>query len=390
MSLVELIDALTPLGVECSCILRDQGEMTDLLRDRNVETSIVPFKTWVHAQKGIFGRVLKLSPHRQVSGARRLRSAIKRSGCDLVYTNSVTVGASAMAAKLAGIPHVWHLREFGYEDYRLSFDLGQRFSSLLMRRLATACIANSKAVAQAYRKELGETPMYVVYNAADVPKVLDDPSASKVWRNPSAIRCILLGKYMSGKGQEDAVNAMRTLREMNVPAELLLVGETLDRDYRHRIESIVSRDGMTDRVRIMDHCSAPAPLMKSADIVLMCSRSEAFGRVTVEGMKMGKPVIGTRSGGTPEIIEHGVTGFLYDPGDCRTLAVQIAELQKNEALRTRIGQNANTTARARFNKRNYGLDILSVLQDVLANSGHRESQQEANGAVANVTKSVAA
>jgi glycosyltransferase involved in cell wall biosynthesis len=315
---------------------------------------------------------------------------MKRSGCDLVYTNSITVGAGAMAAKLAGIPHVWHLREFGYADYRLSFDLGQRVSSFLMRRLASACIANSKAVAKAYTDALGETPLHVVYNAADVPAVLDDRSARAAWRNPNAIRCLLLGKYISGKGQEDAVNAMRSLREMKVPAELLLVGETLDQEYRRHIESLVKRFDLSDHVRIMDHCRAPAPLMKSSDVVLMCSRSEAFGRVTVEGMKFGKPVIGTSSGGTPEIIDDGVTGYLYEPGDYHALAARIAELQSNKALRTRIGRDANASARARFNKQKYGIDILTVLRDVLAMNGPCEGQATANHAVEEALKSVAA
>lgn len=365
LSLMELIDALSPLGINCTCIVRGYGEIVDLLADRGVETMVVPFKRWVHIPRSSFQRVLKMMPHRQVAGAIRLASAIKRTGCDVVYTNSVTAGAGAMAAKLAGKPHIWHLREFGQEDFQLSYDWGLKFSRRLINRLSSACIANSMAVADAYRDDLAGTPLSVVYNAVEVPTLNDDDIASSAWwRNPDALHCILLGKYMPGKGQEDAVRAMKKLREINVPAELLLAGETVDKQYQQYIEQLIKRHDLTDRVRMLGHTRKPAPMMNSADVVLMCSRREAFGRVTVEGMKLGKPVIGTRSGGTPEIIDEGVTGYLYDAGDHEGLAAKIARLE-NKALRSEMGSVARARARARFSREKYGADVATVIQSVL-------------------------
>jgi hypothetical protein len=79
LSLIELIDALLPLGVECSCLVRSHGSMSDLLADRGVETIVVPFKPWVHAPKSFLGRVCEMLPHRHVAGTVRLVSTIKRS-----------------------------------------------------------------------------------------------------------------------------------------------------------------------------------------------------------------------------------------------------------------------------------------------------------------------
>ena len=106
--------------------------------------------------------------------------------------------------------------------------------------------------------------------------------------------------------------------------------------------------------------------MNTADVVLMCSRREAFGRVTVEGMKLGKPVIGTRSGGTPEIVQDTETGFLYAPGDAQELAARIGELYANRAVRDSMGAKACLCARKRFNQQVYGKEVENILQRVVS------------------------
>lgn len=372
LSLIELIDSLQPYGFDCSCIVRENGAIVDLLADRGVEPIVVPFKPWVHTRSSFFKRLGKVLPHRQIASTVRLASAIKRSGCDLVYTNSVAVGAAAMAAKIAGKPHIWHLREFGHDDYQLAYDLGEKLSTFLMRNLSSAFIANSEAISQAYGKHLGNAETHVVYNAVELPRTVDIGQAKDAagqWRHEGAVRCILLGKFLRGKGQEDAVRAMVQLRRMNVPVELLLVGETLDNSYFNQISDLIERHDLADRIRVLGHSDAPIPLMNSADIVLMCSRREAFGRVTVEGMKLGKPVIATNSGGTTEIIEDGLTGLLYEPGDSRDLAQKIAHLYQNNAERRQMGLAARCSAFARFNQAEYGARIASVLRQKLIAEG---------------------
>ena len=313
-------------------------------------------------------------PHRQIAGTARLVSAIKRTGCDLVYTNSVAAGAAAMAAKIAGKPHVWHLREFGQDDYELAYDLGRTLSDFLMRKLSITFIANSTAVANAYRERLGQAPINVIYNAVELiesPESRLAAEADAQWRQQGAIRCILVGKILQGKGQVDAVWAVLHLLHMKIPTELLIVGGTLDRSYLKRIKGLIKDHNLTDRVRILGHTDNPIALMNSADLVLVCSRREAFGRVTVEGMKLGKPVIGTRTGGTTEIIDEGRTGLLYEPGDAQDLARKIAYLHDHKIHRDQMGLAAHACAHARFNLEDYGTNIAAVIHQIVG--GQKES-----------------
>jgi glycosyltransferase involved in cell wall biosynthesis len=371
LSLLELIDALLQRGVQCTCILPDRGALNDLFASRGVETIIVPFKQWVHTGETFFRRARRMLPLRHIPATFRLVSAIRRSGCDVVYTNTIAVGVGAVAATIAGKPHIWHIREFGYDDHKLSYDLGLCASRKLIGRLSSVCIANSRAVAEEYRPYLADTELAVIYNSVEMPTVGDETPADVPWRHNGAIRCMLLGKFLPGKGQEDAVKAMVMLHGMNVPAELLLLGGRLDTEYCHYIERIVKQYNLTDRVHMLGHSDSPMPLMNSADVLLMCSRREAFGRVTVEGMKLGKPVIGTRSGGTPEIVQEGETGYLYTPGDTQELATKVGHLYANPSLREAMGVQGRRWACMRFNQEEYGEEVEDILQRAVSMQDRR-------------------
>jgi glycosyltransferase involved in cell wall biosynthesis len=378
LSLLELIDALRRRGMHARCILPSRGPLRTLLAERAVETEVVPFKQWVHSDPTAWGRLRRVLPSRHALGTVRLLAAIRRSRCDVVYTNTIATGVGALAAGLAGKPHVWHLREFGYDDHQLCYDFGRRVSAMLIARLSSACIANSRAVADAYRPRLSGTEVTVVYNSVEVSLPREDPPLRVrhgPWRKDGAIRCVLAGKFIAGKGQADAVQAMAWLRRMDVSAELVLLGSPIDPGYHRYVEQMIRENDLSARVHVLDHSDAPLPILESADIVLMCSRCEAFGRVTVEGMKLGKPVIGTRSGGTPEIVQDGETGFLYTPGAARELAARIAALGSDPQLRKSMAVKARQSARRRFNQENYGREVEAVLQRILAERRDRRARQ---------------
>ncbi len=95
----------------------------------------------------------------------------------------------------------------------------------------------------------------------------------------------------------------------------------------------------------------------------MCSRMEAFGRVTIEAMKMGTPVIGARSGGTPEVIREGLTGLLYTPGDVKELADKIQQLCENRQTARQMGEQARRWAMASFTQERHGAEVLAILRE---------------------------
>jgi glycosyltransferase involved in cell wall biosynthesis len=95
----------------------------------------------------------------------------------------------------------------------------------------------------------------------------------------------------------------------------------------------------------------------------MCSRGEPFGRVTVEAMKQGVPVVGAASGGTTEIIQDGVTGLLYRLGDAEDLAAKVEILHRDRELLGRMGEEARRWADSTFSLKKYTADLLRVFEE---------------------------
>jgi len=108
-----------------------------------------------------------------------------------------------------------------------------------------------------------------------------------------------------------------------------------------------------------------ADVMSALDIVVHTSvRAEPFGRVILEGMLLGKPVVATDAGGVPEMIVDGETGFLTPPGDAAALADRLIPLLREPLLRQRIGQRAQAWARERFSLARHVADMSGIYESV--------------------------
>ncbi|MEJ2091073.1 MAG: glycosyltransferase [Syntrophobacterales bacterium] len=134
-----------------------------------------------------------------------------------------------------------------------------------------------------------------------------------------------------------------------------------DQDYCSFLETLVREKSLTEHVQFFGQVDNAFPYIKKANVLLLCSRCEAFARVVVEAMKAGKPVLGTRSGGTVEQIEAGFNGFLYEPGDFKELAAKIRYLQEHPDKAKEMGKNAKNWARKTFNRKHYQEKIKEIM-----------------------------
>jgi glycosyltransferase involved in cell wall biosynthesis len=287
---------------------------------------------------------------------------IKRWKCNVVYSNTVTVPEGALAAWLAGIPHIWHLHEFGLEDQGLSFVFGKKLSLYMVDRLSRLCVCVSNALATHYAVNVAAAKLRVIYPSMhSVTGRL--PCSSKLGAMPANKRfqCAIVGALMEGKGQAEGVIAFAHLQRSGVDAELLIVGEGLP-NYRDQLEELVKKNHLDQRVRFVGQVDDASLIMGHADAVLVCSQSEAFGRVTVEAMFAAKPVIGARSGATPELIEDGVNGLLYEQGNPADLAAKIECLCRNRGTALKMGENGYCRARVLFTHERYSGELMSVFE----------------------------
>jgi glycosyltransferase involved in cell wall biosynthesis len=112
----------------------------------------------------------------------------------------------------------------------------------------------------------------------------------------------------------------------------------------------------------------PAAELERANVLLMCSAAEATGRVTIEALRAGRPVIGTRSGGTPELVTEGMDGLLVEPDDPAALAAAIARVGRDPALLARLSRAAWARNHGRFTLEQQVEAFCVILQEACGNA----------------------
>jgi glycosyltransferase involved in cell wall biosynthesis len=353
-SLLELVEALSGAGVPCLVVVPTRRWLSGELQKRGIQVRAIPFLPWAHPKPNLFHKTLY--PLHYVLASLAIAIFAKRWRADLIYSSSITTCVGAIAAAVLRRPHVLHISEFVTEDHGLYFDFGEATSMAFLNRFTCAFVAASKAVERKFRRYVRESKIHTVYTSIAGPK---SARVNPGHEDASLFECLVLGKIHEGKGQADAVRAVSLLSGLGVPLRLRLVGAS-EPNYRHFLDVLVKEHGLSEIVRFEGVVVDPAPYLEGANVVLVCSRCEAFGRVTVEAMLWGKPVIGTHCGGTLELIQNGITGLLYAPGEYRDLACQIQYLYQHPSEAVAMGLRGRAWAQERFDVRRFTSEMHAI------------------------------
>jgi glycosyltransferase involved in cell wall biosynthesis len=365
-SLLALLDGLIPFGIEPSVIGPDPGDLMAALADRGIPSATWPFAWWVSAK-----RSRDEAAKRAIQNLRHLRPIARQMadwGTELVYSNASVFNIGAMAAAERGVPHVWHLREFGREDYDLRPDFGRRLHRLgFLDADATICV--SQAIRRVLLQGADRPHVHVVYNGVGSSAEFDDRrrQADSLRGRSQPFTFVLVGRFRESKGQHIAIEAFATAINQSTNARLLLVGGaggTGDQAYFEYCRALPPKLGIADRVEFWGYIPDPERAFLAGDVALMGSRCEAMGRVTAEAMSCGRPVIGFDAAGTSELIDHGRTGLLFRNG-AAGLAAAMRRYLANPAEAIRHGDTAWQTARDRHTNEMYASRIHAIIRDVI-------------------------
>jgi glycosyltransferase involved in cell wall biosynthesis len=365
LSLLNLIDGLGRFGVRAHVVCPEGGDLLAALNRCGVPAAVLPFEWWVSTRRTAEGVAA-----RHLANVRRLRplaAQIARWGCDLIYSNSSVFAVGALAAIELGLPHVWHLREFGRRDYDLRPDLGRRLARLGYRT-ADATIFVSHALRRAFLGRVTPANSHVIYNGIASEATFDDRrrAADTVRGRGGLFTFALVGRFREGKGQAVAIRAFAQLAATTPAVRLLLVGgagATGDQDYLDHCRALAADVGVADRVEFWGYVPDPERAFLAADVALMCSRNEAMGRVTAEAMSACRPVIGFDGGGTSELIDPGRTGLLYRGGP-EALADCMARYVTDPETARRHGEAGWHVARQRHTTEGYATRVNEVIREV--------------------------
>jgi glycosyltransferase involved in cell wall biosynthesis len=300
----------------------------------------------------------------ELPAALRLAQIIVQSRTDVVHLgNGVRANFDGiLACLMTRTPCVVHVK--GFEKYSWRERWVSSYINALVpmtRAVELHCAANG----------IHGRLTKVIYDALDEDAYRPD-------REPAEVRadlglhngdpCIgVAGNIQEWKGQKVLVEAMAKVVEEVPSARGLIIGgvHRAGAAYHDELQKQIRGYGLDRNVLITGFRRDIANVMNALDIVVHTSITpEPFGRVILEGMLLGKPVIASAAGGVPELISDGETGFLIAPGDAETLADRLVMLLRDPALRRRIGENSREWARRKFSLAAH-VDTMSELYESL-------------------------
>jgi glycosyltransferase involved in cell wall biosynthesis len=318
-------------------VLAEDGPLVGQLHLAGISTEVLPLGGPArHLRKGEVHR-RGLSPRVAVATAAyvvRLAARLRQLRPDLVHTNSLKAGVyGSLAARLAGIPVIWHVRDRIAEDYlpRPAVTVVRRMS----RHLATAVVANSRSTMETLAAPREPVVIYSV-----LPEVLSGVTLhDRTTGGPLTLG--IVGRLAPWKGQDLFLRAF-AMAFPDGDERAVVVGGALfgEDEYARGLPGLADALGIAARVELRGHRPDVWDELSRLDVLVHASVTpEPFGQVILEGMAAGVPVIAPRAGGPAEILRHDVTGVLYEPADVHALAGAMRGM-RDPRLRERLSAAA--------------------------------------------------
>jgi len=296
-------------------------------------------------------------------------SVIREHQIDLVHINTgLRHGKPAIiASRLARRPCVCHVRMLNELIY---FDK-------LFTRFVDTFIFISRAVRENYVYQIGHpVPGTVVHNAINLDDFSTDVDISAVrnefgWADCESLVGVV-GRLDWWKGHDDFLEAMAEVIQRMPNVKGLIVGapenSPVNLEYYQKLQRATKSLGLEEKVIFTGFRGDIPRLMAAMDVVVLSSsRPEPFGRVVIEGMAAGKPVVATAAGGVLDIIEDGVNGLLVPPKDSGAMAEAIFKLLSDPEQARQMGQTARRHAEEKFSVPRH-VDTIQQLYDKMLGS----------------------
>lgn len=294
----------------------------------------------------------------------RLKKIIKRHGVDLLYLNTQINRDlfGCLIARDCGIPVVSHLR---------SMD-GDSFTGCKLRlanETVEAYVSNS-SITQRYWEERGidRDRSLLVHNAVPLVDVEEKDVRLEfdIPQDVAVIGCV--ARLVGFKNHKVLLEAFASVLHHRPKAVLLLLG---DGPEGGALRDQVDRLNISQSVIFAGHRLDARAMMPTLDMLVLPSDMEPFGRVLIEAMQVGVPVVGSDSGGILDIIEDGENGFLAPKDNAEVWATTMLRMLEDSRLRERCVQNGLRTVREKFDLAKKTAEIESIMEQALVRHKQR-------------------
>jgi glycosyltransferase involved in cell wall biosynthesis len=339
-------------------ILPAPGPLCEDLHAAGIEALVRPLAVLRRADftpRGISGLA-----GRALADALGLGRLIRTHRIALAHSNTSVILSGAAAARVAGVPHVFSVREI-YADFARFWPFYRRF---LLTASALCCVS------EATRAQFGAHPRaHVLHDGVQSPKRTERALARRLLGLPEeTFVCAVLGRISSWKGQEVLARALARPSLAQADAVGLVAGDAWP-GQEHHVENLrrLARElGLGERLRLLGFREDPSTIYAAADVIVVPSTNpDPLPNVALEAAAAGCCVAAADHGGLPEIIREGRTGRLFAPGRAEALATVLEELRRDPAQRARLGDAAAADIAQRFSPERLIAGVQALYDQVL-------------------------
>lgn len=357
LSLYNLIHSL-PQDYQAIVLLPSTGVVYDYFTSKGIECIVakyhVDFVGWGYSYKYFLTFPIRLIRDwfDNSKAIRKVINTLKNKHIDIIHTNTSVIDFGPQIAHKLKIPHVWHLREFIDLDMGFQPFLGwTRLRKKISR--SDAIISITKAIARHYHVQ--DHPRATIMFDAVRSRTQLLYSEKK---EPYFVFC---GQIAPHKGPEIAIHAFNMFCKKHPEYQLKFLGGYED-NYKEKLLSLAN-ETTREKIHFSGFVKNVEETISQATALLMCSRNEAQGRVTIEAMLMSCPVIAAAAGGTLEIVCNEETGLLFEtPENCYEAMDRIVT-DKN--LASYIQKQALDFAKTFFLEETYGEQLTQIYKNVI-------------------------
>ncbi len=294
----------------------------------------------------------------------RLARELKKNKIDILNThNTLACWYGSIAAKLAGIPVVFTLRNLQSENYKFLFKKSFYskpviFIDSLFIKNSDVVVAVSERLRKYYIKNMGipEKKILAINNAIDLEplqKIYDKQQIRKeLGIGNEEVIIGITGDLIERKNHVCLVEAAKIIAEKQGEIRFLIVGKgPLENTLKKRIEKY----GIRKNFIFTGHVENIGPLLSIMDIFTLPSLAEGISRSLMESMAMGIPSVCSVNDGNLEAVVHGETGLIFPVNEYKTLAGHLLFLVNDRKARIEMGRKASERAQMLFNMKDYSL-----------------------------------
>ena len=357
LSMSDLCVELQKLGFSTLVVLPCYGNGESILKERKLNYTYIPSEDWCVSKEesDLESKLDKLMINE--AAVISLRGLIEKYHVSLIHNNTTYTYVGAKAGILENTPVVWHIRE-DIEVQGMSFINEEQSIGFINR--AARIIAISKYISGCYEK-LNKQKVEIVYNGVDCIKFYEK---RKILAN-RMVEIIMVGAITEYKGQHQLIKAIGYLKKKEIRnIHVNFIGKG-DDEYLNALKDLADYEGVLEQISFCSRKDDIWNYYKNADISVVCTTREGFGRVTIEGMLSGCLVIGSNTGATPELICDGKTGLLYEQGNYESLGKCILKAIQEKETSNLIAANGQEHARTHFTKEENAKQIAKIYRNII-------------------------